>query len=111
MKLPKKFMKVLEVSADEFDASLAKQLELHPYVLIHVFASKDLFSGKSWCGDCETAFPLIEKFAAFHETSVMLSCPAGDRETYRDSKNFYKNHPLIAVQYLPTLYLITKVSL
>jgi thiol-disulfide isomerase/thioredoxin len=104
-------MKVLEVCCDEFDASLAKQLELHPCVLVHVFASKDQLTGKSWCGDCEAAFPLIENFTAFHQTPVMLNCPAGDRVTYRDSNNFYKNHPLIAVQYLPTLYLVTKVSL
>jgi thiol-disulfide isomerase/thioredoxin len=70
------FMQIIEASAEEFDLKLKESQEKSELVLVHVYASTDPQTGKSWCPDCVKAFPNVEKLAASRE-GILLNCPAG----------------------------------
>lgn len=101
-------MKAVQIDTpDDFDSQLAYSLGEQDRVLVHIYASIDEETGKSWCPDCTKAFPFIAGVAAADE-GIILQCPAGDRASYR-SHCEYKTHPVLQLTALPTLYLFTKV--
>ncbi|KAK2606666.1 hypothetical protein N8I77_005400 [Diaporthe amygdali] len=72
-----------------------------PHFLV-VYAS--IVNGRSWCGDCIRAEPLIqEKFPAGEQSRLTVQY-AGDKETWRSPENEWRK---FGVPALPTLYKVT----
>lgn len=72
-----------------------------PHFLV-VYAS--IVNGRSWCGDCIRAEPLIqEKFTAGEQSRLTVQY-AGDKETWRSPENEWRK---FGVPALPTLYKVT----
>ncbi|TVY84084.1 Thioredoxin-like protein Clot [Lachnellula suecica] len=68
-----------------------------------VYAS--LTDGRSWCGDCRAAEPLVNaKFA--DRTDVLKVVYAGQRDEWRKADNQWKKAPF-SVTNLPTLIKVT----
>ncbi|TPX66646.1 hypothetical protein CcCBS67573_g07763 [Chytriomyces confervae] len=120
-------MKVQRVAdPSEFEATLASTLSAAAgRVFVVVFGTEEAATGESWCvifvpcihthacltedaigrcPDCVTSDPLIRKAVLTVKDSVLVEVPAGDRPTYRDPKNFYRNHEQLKVTAVPTLY-------
>ncbi|TPX67179.1 hypothetical protein CcCBS67573_g07571 [Chytriomyces confervae] len=99
-------MKVQRIAdPSEFEATLASTLSAAAgRVFVVVFGTEEAATGESWCPDCVTSDPLIRKAVLTVKDSVLVEVPAGDRATYRDPKNFYRNHEQLKVTAVPTLY-------
>ncbi|KAK3083913.1 hypothetical protein FSP39_005236 [Pinctada imbricata] len=63
---------------DEFKAEAQKHKGKTVFVLFSGSTDKD---GKSWCPDCETAHPVIERnLQHIPEDAVYIYCSVGDRD-------------------------------
>ncbi|KAL1490977.1 hypothetical protein ABEB36_011644 [Hypothenemus hampei] len=73
--------------------------------LVHVYftGSKDA-SGVSWCPDCNTAWPIIEKeLAALPADSHFVLVEVGDRDFWKDPKCPFRTDPKTKLLVIPTL--------
>ncbi|EPE27684.1 Thioredoxin-like protein [Glarea lozoyensis ATCC 20868] len=83
--------------------SLSKTPEDTKYIIF--YASINPSTGKSWCGDCRDAEPLIERRFAEEGRDVEVVF-VGVKTVWRDPENVWKKKPF-AVEKLPTLLKIT----
>eukprot|EP00043_Microstomoeca_roanoka_P011348 m.107056 g.107056 ORF g.107056 m.107056 type:complete len:126 (+) comp15172_c0_seq2:218-595(+) len=62
-------------------------------------------SGTSWCPDCVRAKPVVneamEKFS--NENDVFIICDVGDRPTWKDPNNVFRQDPKFRIKSVPTL--------
>ncbi|KAI8619144.1 hypothetical protein BC830DRAFT_1105507 [Chytriomyces sp. MP71] len=99
-------MKVRRVaSPSDFDSTLSSTLSAaQGRVFVVLFGTEVEATGESWCPDCVVSDPLIRKAILAVPDSTLLEVPVGDRATYRDPANFYRNHAELRVTSVPTLY-------
>mmetsp|Transcript_17821 Transcript_17821/g.26534 ORF Transcript_17821/g.26534 Transcript_17821/m.26534 type:complete len:143 (+) Transcript_17821:1096-1524(+) len=100
-----KLSKVL--SESELDAQLKASANLakEQKVPFFVIASSD------WCPDCiKTKQPLEDALDALKDPPVVLFLDVGERSVWRDFDHPYRNHPLLELDRIPTLYHIAYTS-
>ena len=94
----------------QFDSVLAAVEASKPpaarvYVLVE--GARDAATGLSWCGDCATAEPVIERVLAEAKDKVSLLRAEVSRAAYKgNSGHPYRVHPQLQLQRIPTLYRI-----
>jgi hypothetical protein len=86
----------------EYDAKVAEAKSAASKVFLLFTGAKDA-SGRSWCGDCTRAEPIIMKVLADATDSVVLECPC-ERTAYRAKDTFpYRLDKSIKLTCVPTL--------
>jgi len=66
--------------------------------------SVDPNTGVSWCPDCVTAEPVIEKaMSVLSADDVFIACAVGDLKTWRDPQCPFRTHPQFQLKGVPTL--------
>merc|ERR1712141_660825 len=94
------------VKAEGYDACLEKMEELEAKTILFVMfsGSKDEKTGKSWCPDCVTAYPVIEKcFKDTNENVTLLCVEVGPRELWKQQDNPFRTDEKFNLKALPTL--------
>lgn len=92
----------------QFDSVLAAVEAGRPagarvYVLVE--GAKDSATGQSWCGDCVTAEPVVERVFAESAAAVSLIRAEVGRAAYKGNPSYaYRVHPQLQLQRIPTLY-------
>ncbi|KAF3765578.1 hypothetical protein M406DRAFT_105884 [Cryphonectria parasitica EP155] len=81
-------------------ASQAAASKIPQFLIIYA----NIVDGKSWCGDCRVAEPLVNKKFPQGGPKRLGIYYAGDRETWRKSDNPWRK---FGVPALPTLYKVT----
>lgn len=72
--------------------------------------TKSTSTGKSWCGDCVRAEPVLEDALAKHSQAfVLVSCDV-DREPYRTPQYVYRTDPLVNLRSGYSLFQFGKVK-
>ncbi|ROW17195.1 hypothetical protein VPNG_01347 [Cytospora leucostoma] len=70
-----------------------------------LYVAASIINGRSWCGDCRNAEPLIQKhFPSGSEPQRLTVQYAGDPATWRNAKNPWRKFGVTA---LPTLFKVT----
>ena len=67
-------------------------------------------TGKSWCDDCDSARPFIDrglKLFSNENTVPFIYCSV-DRDTWRNQSNFYRTHNYLKLKSVPTLIYFDK---
>ncbi|KUI53232.1 Thioredoxin-like protein Clot [Cytospora mali] len=64
----------------------------------------NIVNGRSWCGDCRRAEPLIQEKFHGDKSALLTTQYAGDRETWRKPENPWRKFGVTA---LPTLFKVT----
>jgi thiol-disulfide isomerase/thioredoxin len=59
-------------------------------------------TGKSWCGDCTRAEPVIEKVMGETTNACLVECIV-EREDYRDQQYVYRTDKKIQLACVPTI--------
>ena len=70
-----------------------------------VYVASNHTSGKSWCSDCDNAYPYIQnglKLFGSQETVPFINCTV-DRDTWRNQSNYYRTHNKLKLKSVPTL--------
>lgn len=58
--------------------------------------------GKSWCGDCVTADPVIKQsLPSAAKDSILIHCAVGDRPYWKDQTNVFRKK--LGITCVPTL--------
>ncbi|XP_041456879.1 thioredoxin domain-containing protein 17-like [Lytechinus variegatus] len=64
----------------------------------------DSATGESWCPDCVSAEPVIEKgLAGAPEDAVLIKCSVGDRTSWKDPNNEFRVNEKLRLKGVPTL--------
>ncbi|XP_787642.1 thioredoxin domain-containing protein 17 [Strongylocentrotus purpuratus] len=89
---------------DNFLQLLEKHKEKKTIIALFC-GGKNSSDGVSWCPDCVSAEPIIEKglAAAAPEDAVFIYCSVGDRTSWKDPNNAYRTHPKLQLKGVPTL--------
>lgn len=84
--------------------ALAQSQSSRRPVFVLVEGSKDSVTGRSWCGDCVDAEPIIDRvFTDYHTADIVRAFVS--RDSYKSSTPHpYKTDALLKVQRIPTLY-------
>ena len=94
----------------QFDTVLASVEAAKPpaaRVFVLVEGARDAATGVSWCGDCATAEPVIDRVFAEAKDKVSLLRAEVQRAAYKgNSQHPYRVHPQLQLQRIPTLYRI-----
>ena len=100
---------IVEVSDErQFDSVLqaveaGKPAGARVFVLVE--GAKEAATGVSWCGDCVTAEPVIERVFAEAKDKVSLIRAEVARAAYKGNTSHpYRVHPQLQLQRIPTLY-------
>ena len=103
-KMPATQVEVFDVEAAKKAADEAKAQGKDVIVLC---TGNDDDSGKSWCPDCVSAKPVIEKVLKEHgtENHMLVVCKVGAREAWKTPDNAFRKHKDFAVKSIPTLFL------
>ncbi|CAD5111168.1 DgyrCDS504 [Dimorphilus gyrociliatus] len=88
---------------DEF-LQAVKEHEGKKNVFALFSGATDPSTGVSWCPDCVTAVPVVEKcMTKAPEGSVYIYCSVGDRSFWKDQNNGFRKDPRTALKSVPTL--------
>ncbi|KAL7752234.1 hypothetical protein RI367_002279 [Sorochytrium milnesiophthora] len=102
-------MKIVRVqSSDEFESKLQElaSTEGIKKVFVLLFGSEKNDTNESWCPDCVILDPKIRKALLKqpdHNTIALAEVPVGDRDKWRNKDNFYRTHPKLKLEAVPTL--------
>ncbi|XP_064392727.1 thioredoxin domain-containing protein 17-like [Halichondria panicea] len=67
---------------------------------------RDKATGESWCPDCVKAEPIVEKVLEKPGVSgVFIKCIVGNRDSWKDPQNVFRQHPDLQLKGVPTLML------
>ena len=92
----------------QFDSVLAAVESNKPSaarVFVLVEGARDPATGISWCGDCVTAEPVVERVFAEAKDKVSLIRAEVQRAAYKsNTQHPYRVHPQLQLQRIPTLY-------
>ena len=92
----------------QFDSVLASVEANKPpaaRVFVLVEGARDPATNVSWCGDCATADPVIERVFAEAKDKVSLIRAEVQRAAYKgNTQHPYRVHPQLQLQRIPTLY-------
>lgn len=99
-------LRIVCATPSEFNALLAeaeeRRCENQPLFLLFT-GEKDRATGRSWCGDCTRAEPLIDAaLANIAGGCVLLECIVV-RQEYRERDYVYRTDPRIQLKCVPTL--------
>eukprot|EP00474_Spongospora_subterranea_P006105 CRZ06563.1 hypothetical protein [Spongospora subterranea] len=76
-------------------------------LFILVFGQRDPTSGKSWCPDCDQAFPIIMEALERHTNPVCLLELVVARESYKGNPSHpYRIDPQLQLKAIPQLHRI-----
>ena len=74
-------------------------------LFVLVEGAHDPSTGLSWCGDCVTADPILERVLSEEKACVSLIRAPVQRAAYKgNAAHPYRNHPQLQLQRIPTLY-------
>ena len=74
-------------------------------MFVLVEGAHDPATGLSWCGDCVTAEPIVERVLSEEKASVSLIRAPVQRGAYKgNAAHSYRTHPDLQLQRIPTLY-------
>ncbi|KAG0041420.1 Thioredoxin domain-containing protein 17 [Gryganskiella cystojenkinii] len=92
-------------SIDQLHQVADKAVADHPNkdVFVYFYASIDPATGKSWCPDCVTAGPIVQKHFSGLEDAVFIDAPVGDRPTWKNPEHPLRHDKIIKISAVPTL--------
>jgi len=94
------------IKVEGFDACFEKIEELKGKTTLFIMfsGSKDEKTGISWCPDCVTAEPVIEKcFKDTGDDVTLLYVAVGQRDFWKKQDNPFRTHEKLRLKGVPTL--------
>lgn len=86
---------------DEFKKAAEEHADKTIFALFTGSAGSD---GRSWCPDCVTADPIIERnLKHIPADCVFIRCGVGDRAFWKDQNNVFRKDPKLRLTSVPTL--------
>ncbi|KAL5016679.1 hypothetical protein ScPMuIL_006268 [Solemya velum] len=74
-----------------------------------LFSGSPSQNGESWCPDCVTAKPVVERNLQYvDKDAVFIHCGVGDRAFWKDPKNIFRTDPKLKLKSVPTLLRVGK---
>lgn len=91
---------------NDVDAYMQAVEASHPDKAVFALFVADKTNGKSWCGDCRRAEPVLADVFNSHWRDVIVVVFDVDRQAYRHpSKQYpYRVHPEVQLKCVPTLH-------
>ena len=95
------YKRIVAKSAADLSTAIEEATSLAPKVFVLFTGSKSESTGKSWCGDCTRADPVIDKvMTEVGSGAVLVEAPV-TRDELRGGE--YKSNAKIALKCVPTL--------
>ena len=90
---------------EEFERQIGEVMATHPTnPLFLLFSGEKSVEGKSWCGDCVRAEPIILTALEEYTPDAVLVIFNVNREEYRKQDFPYRVNPKIQLRCVPTLH-------
>lgn len=107
-----KLTRVIVTNTAEFENTLKTQMSIvkeQGQKLFLLFTGEnDSTTGKSWCGDCVDAKPILDSIfqegaGAGSKGIVLIECPLVRNDYKGNPSHPYRTHPQVKLQKIPTL--------
>jgi thiol-disulfide isomerase/thioredoxin len=91
---------------NDVDAYMRAVEAAHPDKAVFALFVADKTNGKSWCGDCRRAEPVLAEVFNRHWRDVIVVVFDVDRQAYRhpSKRHPYRLHPQVGLKCVPTLH-------
>lgn len=102
-------MKITVNAGEELDAVMENQLQNNEEILVVVLAAYKPNTTVSWCGDCVSAIPVINKACAeMWAHKPVITCWVA-RDVYKNNPEYVlRIHPVLKLEALPQVYRIRR---
>ncbi|KAK7478253.1 hypothetical protein BaRGS_00030511 [Batillaria attramentaria] len=95
---------VKQIHVEGYDAFNKAVEENKGQKIFALFSGSKDASGGSWCPDCVTADPVIERnVKTAPENAVFIHCGVGERAFWKDQSNIFRTDPKLKLKCVPTL--------